>query len=696
MGSDGAIQCRQLPSATPLYLFESVSHRTRNLSQNRTHTTSQPDLYAFGIGVIALLFRLYQLDTFLTIDELKWAEGAAQFLKGLLTGQFALTYWHFHPGTTITWGSALLLGLKCRSAPELISCAEAQTTQLAAVIGWLRLSPVLWSTLGVVLVYSLGRWVLDKRIALWSSLFLAVDPFFVAHSRILNGDAVAGIFMGLSLLAFVGYMQHEKYRWLIGSAVLGGLAISTKLPAPILGLYITGLGLIQAIRHHSRWYFWAKTLLLWNGLVGLTVVLLWPALWVNPIETVQLMYHDAFAVGEVGAGHATYFLGETTTDPHWFFYPYVLAFRLTPVVCLGLLLGAILIPSQFIAATLPANTRRQVTVWVSFVLFVIVMANFSPKKLDRYIISVIPPLIILSIIGLELLLKRLSITGVRVAVGLFTMAWLFQSYFSVQAAPYYLTYYNPLLGGVAQAKQTIPVGWGEGLELAAHYLNQQPQANQRTASAWYSDIFQPYFIGQRASFSDDGRGQLAADYVIFYINQLQRQKPDAGLIAYIRRQPLLFAVDMTAAGFPITATNLTARSPHWVEVYRGPAAQPAQGSPTVEGIAKLLAYRIQPQTQALSVTLFLRVLGELPPQTTLRAALTDYQDPQMQWGIWQFHSQHGSWAIDQIVEWKGRLMLPADLPASSFRLWLAFQFDDGTVIAQFPISEREAPIKISP
>jgi hypothetical protein len=39
-------------------------------------------------------------------------EGAGQFLQALHSGVFADTYWHFHPGITITWGEAIILWLQ--------------------------------------------------------------------------------------------------------------------------------------------------------------------------------------------------------------------------------------------------------------------------------------------------------------------------------------------------------------------------------------------------------------------------------------------------------------------------------------------------------------------------------------------------------------------------------------------------------
>ncbi len=48
-------------------------------------------VWTMVVFVAALLPRLYALGTFLTIDEVKWAEGAAQFLLALHTGDLATT-----------------------------------------------------------------------------------------------------------------------------------------------------------------------------------------------------------------------------------------------------------------------------------------------------------------------------------------------------------------------------------------------------------------------------------------------------------------------------------------------------------------------------------------------------------------------------------------------------------------------------
>ena len=75
-------------------------------------TTFKSILIGKGLFVLALLIRLPYLNDFMTIDEVKWIEGAGQFLLGLYSGNFSATYWHFFPGITITWGETIILWLQ--------------------------------------------------------------------------------------------------------------------------------------------------------------------------------------------------------------------------------------------------------------------------------------------------------------------------------------------------------------------------------------------------------------------------------------------------------------------------------------------------------------------------------------------------------------------------------------------------------
>jgi 4-amino-4-deoxy-L-arabinose transferase-like glycosyltransferase len=714
----------------------------------------------------ALLPRLYGLGTFLTIDEVKWAEGAAQFLLAFRSGNLAQTYWHFHPGITITWGSSLAVWGLCRHAADLADCARAQVTNLDESVGWLRLSTVLLTSAGIAGVYALGRRLLDGRIALLTAILLAFDPFFIGHSRILNGDAGAAILMFLSLLAFLIYWLDQpatrrKWRYLLLSGTFAGLAVLTKLPAPIIALFIAGLGLAAMVADWRKVGAvairrWMAALAVWGGVALIIFVLLWPAMWVQPWATLRLIYLDAFEIGGAAAGHDTYFFGQVSADPGLWFYPYVIPFRLTPIVTVGFLatIGWLLLPPTYFglrtgyflvrhlplrlieyAARAALQTSRFILaisrltypearlvvvslVMLLYILFVIIFSSASPKKLDRYVIAVIPAIGLLAAAGYDYLFKLVYAVfrtkgrsqPVRVNAKYYyllmgAVAGL-QLFLAILAAPYYLTYYNPLLGGPERIATQAPVGWGEGLEQAAFYLNSIPNAELLEVSAWYSDIFQPYFVGQRASFSDDGRAQLAADYVVFYVNQIQRQKPYPGLVDYFRARPPEFVVGITTTGGVVSSTRPEEieDAVHWVEVYQAPAARSASGAPKIDEVAQLLAYKLgqQPSTagpnetgpprlspgEEAPVALFLRVLGPLPGGAAISLVLS--RDGRQ--GEWQTTDIQGAWREGQVMTWSGQLKLPPALPPGEYQLVVTLQRADGSIVAELPLSEQDTVI----
>ena len=96
-------------------------------------------------------------------------------------------------------------------------------------------------------------------------------------------------------------------------------------------------------------------------------------------------------------------------------------------------------------------------------------------------------------------------------------------------------------------------------------------------AAWYGDIFLPYFTGERVSFCSSGNSQLAADYVVFYVNHEQRQKPGPGLVAYFQvREPSYTA---------------SVKGADWAWIYPAPHMMyEVRGKSQIEGRAWLPGY----------------------------------------------------------------------------------------------------------
>jgi len=86
----------------------------------------------------------------------------------------------------------------------------------------------------------------------------------------------------------------------------------------------------------------------------------------------------------------------------------------------------------------------------------------------------------------------------------------------VPIAPYYLSYSNPVvLGGPQHAPEYLLVGWGEGQDLAAAYLNNKTGAEHLKVFVQYSGFAQ-YFKGKTTN------NTASADYIVFYSCAVQR------------------------------------------------------------------------------------------------------------------------------------------------------------------------------
>jgi hypothetical protein len=605
---------------------------------------------------ISLITKLPYLGTFLTIDEPRWIRGAGQFLLSLSSGDLAKTYWHFHPGITVTWGEAIILWLQkpLNTDVTLEEFVRFQMDHLSLLVGAMRLSTVLLTSLTLPFMYLFAR----PLIGLWPAVLgvglVAVDPFWVAHSRIVNGDALAGALMVTSFLAFSLLLVKPSYKLALVSGIFVGLAFLTKLPSQIL---VPVILMVAAIGYFSdrNWKFWLKALLLCGLSSAIVFFALWPAMWVAPINTLETMFVDTFQRGAIaGREKPEFFIGEVREAQSQFFYPLALLFRLTPINMIGsaLTLGLLI-------TTKDSRLKRATLLLWLFVAAVVVFANFSPKKADRYIMSAILAVDLLAGIGWVWLIQKvtvLSSSRIRLSAATVTLI-VVQLFFVVVNYPYILTYYNPLLGGYAKAAESIPVGRGEGLEQAAAWINSQPDGQFATVSPYYENVTNHYLLGTSLDWSKDGKTQVLADYVVFYITQIQRQLPRSGIVDYFQDQNPAHVVSHGDTPYI------------WVYRRERPLKKLA-GEAAIVGRAQIVGYhQAEPKLNAGGSTdivlYFLTHDQNLPKNEDFSVSLEDAAGNR--YGQWQ-SAAFNQWLPSAIVEWTGQLSLPADLAPGDYRL----------------------------
>ena len=116
----------------------------------------------------------------------------------------------------------------------------------AGVQEWIgRIQGVLFFVAALPFFFGLVRRIFGEVVALWASFFYAFAPLSIVASRAFMPDvpslslAIAGIYF------FLRWIEEEKFRWLVTSAVLVSVALLIKLPTAIVGAPLFYLALSQ-------------------------------------------------------------------------------------------------------------------------------------------------------------------------------------------------------------------------------------------------------------------------------------------------------------------------------------------------------------------------------------------------------------------------------------------------------------------
>jgi len=520
-----------------------------------------------ALFLVSLFPRLANLDVFLTPDELKWTCRSINFRAGLTQGDFARTYQTGHPGVITMWIGTLAMPPDPAGRWQAI-CQEKSITRIIRAISPETLADItrylyaarrgvaILTAASVVIIYLMARQLLDRRTALIAAILIALDPFYLALSRVLHLDAIITSFMTISLLGLLLYLKRQRpWPYLALSGAAAALAALNKAPALFLAPWV-GLMLVAFGRRSGKSPLKiGQAFLLWALAAGLIGFAIWPALWVDPVGVITGVLDTSLDYAERPHCNLNFFWGQVRPDPGPWFYPVAWAFRTTPLVVLGLMLSAIL---------LVRNEQGQRTALVALVAYGLLFAGFmtiGQKKFDRYILPIFPALDIVAAAGLnrfvEIINRRINKVNVySIAV---VLVLLLSAGLTLPYHPYYFPYYNPLVGGSTQAPHTLLVGWGEGLEEAANYLNQKEGARELHVALRYTADFAPFFVGR--TIHTESYDPATTDYVVIYLNQVQRDLNPELIDRYYESQEPEYTVSLHGIDYAWVYPNLNYRGP---------------------------------------------------------------------------------------------------------------------------------------
>ncbi len=641
---------------------------------------------------LALLPRAYDLGRFVTADEAKWLYRSAQFLAACLRGDFSATSVNLTPAVTTTWlGSVGLMiyyqlhqaAIGTPLSDWLISLPEFRVQVEVLVAA--RWPMVIFTSLGVGVIYLLAARLFNPTVAFIGAIFLALDPHSVSLARVLGHDAPAATFMTISLLlllnSFFGHgVQSEALPYskvsirytldskepflLFTSGVTAGLAFLSKAPTLFLIPFavLLFLGFSDKLRG-----FVAQTsvcagqtevcptfavdvikpYLFWLMTAYLTFVIIWPSAWLQPLGRPYAVVENAFfsATDQEEADAEGYWL---VPDLGLLYYLVNGAYKLSPLVMVGV--GFYLV---MLTRHRSSSTRHAQWLLTFAILFTIFM-TLGDKRSPRYLLPIFPALALVAACGWQWLINRFTIYKLRLtAYGLLSVTAMLMLF---PYTPYYFTYFNPLLGGAYTAPHFIKIGWGEGLDQVGRFLQRQlaTQPKMRVGTT-YSSTVAAYFSGKLSGLN----GQKL-DYVVLYRKHVQSGSPSPAFIRYFEHFPPVFTVDLNGL--------------HYADVYVGPTLTSAK---TTDGA---MAFRLLKDSVSLSHSLAIDVLwspetANLPTSATVTIHLT--QTPQVTPDSPQVlavgQAELTRWA-DELMVSRHKLVLPTNLIAGKYLLQINGQF----------------------
>lgn len=408
--------------------------------------------WALGLFCVSLVVRLWGLNVQGNVwDEYFYYDAARDYARNALQGNVDPTAWRSnreHPPL----GKYVYIPSLIWNHSQDVSDRDAYHAP--------RVISALLGALTVVLVLLIGFHAFSLRVGIVSATIYSLLPPVLAYGKIIALDPLLILLLTGAMYATLRWLQTESLRALWTAAFLFSLAFATKfnaillLPVPYLLLLYRQRGTLRSTGAVTL----PLPLLVFPAVVGLVLIAVWPWLWGDTIA------HIMETLGHWGGKIYELFLGHTGEAPVWYFVVHAVV---------GTPLGVLFLAALGIAAAFQRRTETDLLLLLWLVLpFGMSLYHLRQDHL-RYVLDAFPALALLAGLGFWWLVDRLPRPRLAVPAALAILG----AYLALvvwQIHPYYLEYYNLLVGGprgVAE-RNLFDLGfYGEGVKEATAYVN---------------------------------------------------------------------------------------------------------------------------------------------------------------------------------------------------------------------------------
>ena len=522
------------------------------------HTHKKDIIITLLIFVAALGLRLYALNSEgINADEYRWHDRTNRFHDAITDNRWEDTMTAGHPGATVTWQSMISMRTMrllyrvvdptydYQNYPHLTETFDRVHTAMA-------LPMVLTSAAFIAFLYAALRALTNREFAFIAAMLVLFDMYFLAHSRVVQMDALQASYIGSSLLTALLYRKYRHVGWTVATGVLLGFNVMTKiyglaaLPFVMLIMYWDDLTAFFRGKGERSTIVHAVTMngLILLGVLIMTSIALLPAWVLNFDYVIATFKRSIFQEGIEGLWEGNeFFFGKLYLggEPR-IFYLVAFLFRQSIVPFVMLPVTLVLLLRNKIT---DRNIKTIMIVAALYTLYWTLMLTIPSKKEDRYILLDHVLVDLIAAAGIYTLyhmykakeiLATVSKRAVHTGAGLLMVILFLVSINGLNGE--YLGYYNPLLGGSHTAVKLMRVGWGEGLRPVAAYLNTLDDPENTYVSSWYESSMSPFcecIVFPTFEFEDRD-----VTHLVYYVNQLQRGKEEIMIEKYFNEDEIVF------------------------------------------------------------------------------------------------------------------------------------------------------------
>ncbi|MEK7502623.1 MAG: glycosyltransferase family 39 protein [Patescibacteria group bacterium] len=435
-------------------------------------------IFLFSLGL-----RLVTINqTGRTWDEFQYAEQGYKLVELIKKGDFGNNFFHTsydHPPLV-----KYLYGITAHFDVEKLLKNRDPIFKYDYTFS--RILSAIMFSIGVIITVLIGWKIFSPTVGIIAGIILSMLPFSFGLSQLVTAESLKIITYPLTIYSYLFLMKERITKMnILLAGIATGIALQAKQTNFLLLILLGIILLLQVKRTHAldRRKILSKRILIFLGISTISILVfftLWPQSIFHIKEILEInqkLWNPQFSskIWQITLAPPEVFFGRLMLVP--IFYYFVYFFISIPVLILILFFAGL------------KNLIKQKNIY----FLVILLWFLLPFSLSfyswrqhglRYIIEIYPAFSIIAAVGVSLIVDKFKSKTLKGCVIIILFLYLIFTLFKIR--PYYLDYFNELVGGVNNVyeKKLFQIGWwGQGVGEAGKFIEMNAPKGSRIGLA---------------------------------------------------------------------------------------------------------------------------------------------------------------------------------------------------------------------